>query len=112
MFFHYHRLVAVQACRKCGIYRRLVVDTVSGLNIGFPGQYYDAALGRYRQSDPIGLAGGINTYAYVGGNPISLVDSFGLQQEAATNFLSGAFGISRAKISAGELVVFATSSEW
>jgi RHS repeat-associated protein len=61
---------------------------------------YDPTLGRYIQSDPIGLRGGINTYSYVEADPIRKVDAFGLQSA------EGDFGQSRPGTLPGPFDVF------
>jgi RHS repeat-associated protein len=41
-------------------------------------RYYDPAMGRYITQDPIGIRGGMNLYAYAGGDPVNYVDPEGL----------------------------------
>ena len=51
-------------------------DEETGL--GYHGaRYYACWLGRWTASDPIGLGDGVNRYAYVSGNPVSLSDPSG-----------------------------------
>ena len=52
-------------------------DAETGLHYNYY-RDFDPSLGIYKQSDPIGLRGGLNTYAYVAGRPLSLTDRRGL----------------------------------
>jgi len=55
-------------------------DTETGLYY-YRTRYYDPALGRFLQTDPIGYVGGINLYTYVDNNPINWADPFGLDKQ-------------------------------
>jgi RHS repeat-associated protein len=77
-------------------------------NVRLPGQLFDAdsslyqngfrdympGLGMYPESDPAGLLGGLNPYAYVGGNPLSGIDPWGLRKltSGEENMISSVFG--------------------
>lgn len=82
----------VWSAQNSAFTRNVTVSNSAPLNLGFPGQYYDTetglwnngfrdydpTLGRYVESDPLGLRGGINTYAYVGNDPLNYIDPLGL----------------------------------
>jgi RHS repeat-associated protein len=52
-------------------------DSESGLNYNYF-RDFDPKTGRYIETDPIGLAGGMNRYSYVDANPVNRIDPTGL----------------------------------
>ena len=73
-------------------------------NLRFPGQYFDRetglhynyyrsaynpGTGRYEEVDPIGIAGGLNLYAYAMNDPIRQMDQFGLFPESYDHLIYG-----------------------
>jgi RHS repeat-associated protein len=63
-------------------------------------RWYDPTTGRFLTQDPIGLAGGVNLYAYAGNNPVAFNDPFGLCHKPGgkgvgiclETFIQGRFG--------------------
>jgi RHS repeat-associated protein len=76
-------------------------------NLRFPGQYfdaetglhynmrryYDARVGRYITSDPLGLVAGLNTFAYVGSSPLFATDPLGLDAQFGVTLSGTIFAI-------------------
>lgn len=77
------------------------------LNLRFPGQYaddetgthynyfrdYDPATGRYLTADPIGLMGGINSFAYVSNAPLQRMDTLGLYDQMVHYYITYFLGL-------------------
>jgi RHS repeat-associated protein len=70
-------------------------------------RYYDPKTGRFTQEDPIGLAGGLNTYGFADGDPVSYEDPYGLCVDGVTTLacLYAAFEVASTLYDVGDLAV-------
>jgi RHS repeat-associated protein len=66
-------------------------DVETGLHYNYF-RDFDPSLGIYKQSDPIGLKGGSNTYSYAFRNPLRFIDPKGLRVTLQTRPITNAQG--------------------
>lgn len=83
-------------------------DSASGLNYNYF-RDYEAATGRYVESDPIGLFGGLSTFSYVLSNPLKLRDPMGL---AVTCDATSCHGVCHSIVECGGDYIFVGGVYW
>ena len=129
---HLNRPIAITDSGKAIVWQadytpfglRTLVNSTADNDLGFPGQIldeessfyynyfrdYDPGLGRYIQSDPIGLQGGVNTFAYVRGNPILRYDPHGLVDYVNAAISTGGIIFGGAEAAAGGFGIVVNSA--
>jgi RHS repeat-associated protein len=63
-------------------------------------RFYDPAMGRFTQEDPIGIAGGLNVYGYAPGDPVSDSDPYGLEADTVPKVWCAGRAVRRSRITA------------
>jgi RHS repeat-associated protein len=64
-------------------------------------RYYDPATGQFTQTDPIGIAGGMNVYGFAAGDPVTYSDPYGLKVECLNQAGCDAYNELVARVNAG-----------
>jgi RHS repeat-associated protein len=73
-----HSMGETQAITKNWMGSLLEGQRDAGGQMYMRNRYYDPATGQFTQADPIGIAGGLNTYGFANGDPVSYSDPYGL----------------------------------
>jgi RHS repeat-associated protein len=73
-----HAMGETQAITKNWMGSLLEGQRDAGGQMYMRNRYYDPATGQFTQTDPIGIAGGLNTYGFANGDPVSYSDPYGL----------------------------------
>ena len=126
---HHRRFFSVSLCLRARHPRRRVLVSASAKELravryrfqgrersaatglaSFRMRWYDPATGRWLSKDPIGLSGGLNLYAFCGGNPLNDMDPYGLEKESQTSpFGRGVQGFGAATTFIGGLTIAVTA---